>query len=96
MRPSQILLGQRVYWNDPDADTCSATGTVALVPAIIESDSIIGVALDEGGEVTCLPLEIAKIETSRSLPMQPTHHGLITRIRTFLGKLMGRSSGKKP
>lgn len=53
-----IKEGVRVKWNDPDGGTCSAVGEVIECPAMIVSDSMIELEMDDGGTVECYPAEL--------------------------------------
>lgn len=57
---SDIKIGMRVFWNDPDHNTCSGWGRVVSIQHDpVESDSIISLKMEDGGEVECLWHELS-------------------------------------
>jgi hypothetical protein len=60
--PSDLMVGMRVFWTDPDEGTCSGFGSVIAIevddgePA--DDSTIIAVQMDNGGEADCYASEL--------------------------------------
>ena len=56
---TQLTVGQRVYWDDPDEGSCSGYGTVVeLQYEPVDEDTIVSLKMEDEAEVEALPHEL--------------------------------------
>lgn len=68
VRYTFIAVGARVLWHDPDPASLGVVrpGRVVRADVPVESDSVVALAMDDGGEVEAYPCELRRALTPRA------------------------------